>query len=136
MSDSYTFTGRVKVAWYYKINPIWWLGNTYEQNLSQADWFMTGKPQWLRWIGWQARNPLQNFRAVVLGVQDHNYTVVGRAPVLTVQRDDLEPPETGWQWCVIKMLIPRPFVSYSGSHFVFQLGWQPSGFFGLKINFK
>jgi hypothetical protein len=43
----------------------------------------------------------QNFRAVVIGVGDRNYKVIGKAPVLTVQRDDLDPSETGWQWCVI-----------------------------------
>ena len=65
--------------------------------------------------------------------QDRNYTVVGRAPVLTVQRDDLQPPKCGWQWCVIKLGILRlPFVSYSGRRSVLQLGWQPSGFFGAK----
>lgn len=34
--------------------------------------------------------------AAAAGVQDRNYTVVGRTPVLTVQRDDLQPPERGW----------------------------------------
>jgi hypothetical protein len=33
----------------------------------------------------------------VFGVQDRNYTVIGRHPVLTVQRDDLQPPERGFQ---------------------------------------
>ena len=28
------------------------------------------------------RNPLQNFRCFVIGVQDRNYTVTGRAPVM------------------------------------------------------
>jgi len=62
-----------------------------------------------------------------------SYTVIGRYPVLTVQRDDLQPPKCGWQWCVIKLGILRlPFVSYSGRRSVLQLGWQPSGFFGAK----
>jgi hypothetical protein len=43
-----------------------------------------------------AGNPLQNLRAFVLGVQDKNYRVVGLAPVMTVQRDDLVPPQLGW----------------------------------------
>ena len=77
-------------------------------------------------------NPFQNLRAYVLGVQDRNYTVVGRAPVLTVQRDDLQPPERGWQWCLLKLPLPLPFVSYSGPRSVFYVGWQPTGFFGFK----
>jgi hypothetical protein len=51
-----------------------------------------------------------NLRAFVIGLQDKNYTVTGRAPVMTVQRNDLEPPETGWQWCVLyggDLWVPR-----------------------------
>jgi hypothetical protein len=132
--DSYTFTGRVRVSLWKKLNPIWWFGNAVEQNVDQAPWYMPTSPNWLRALAWGIRNPLQNFRAFVIGVQDKNYTVTGKAPVLTVQRDDIG--ETGWQWCVIQLLIPRPFVSYSGKHFVFYLGWQPTGFFGAKVNFK
>ena len=81
------------------------------------------------------RNPLQNFRAYVVGVNDRNYQVVGRTPVMTVQRNDLRPVETGWQWSVIKLGALRlPFVSYSGEKVVWYLGWQPSGFFGTKFN--
>jgi hypothetical protein len=70
----------------------------------------------------------------VIGVQDRNYTVTGRAPVMTVQRDDLGPPERGFQWCVIYTLIPLGFLSYSGKHVVWYIGWQPSGIFGVKFN--
>jgi YidC/Oxa1 family membrane protein insertase len=56
---------------------------------------------------------------------------------LSVQRDDLDPPETGWQWCVIRLgLLLLPFVSYSGPRLVWYAGWQPSGFFGLKLNVR
>jgi hypothetical protein len=86
---------------------------------------------------WEVRNPLQNFRAVVIGVGDQNYKVTGKAPVLAVQRDDLDPPETGWQWCVIRLgLLLLPFISYSGPRLVCYAGWQPSGFFGLKLNVR
>lgn len=132
--DSYTFTDRVTKPWYKKINPIWWFGNDDEQNLSEAPWYMPNSPQWLRNVGWQLRNPLQNFRAYVVGVQDRNYTVVGKAPVLTVQRDDLVPPETGWQYCFLQLPIPLPFICFAGKHVVWYAGWQPSGFFGFKFN--
>jgi hypothetical protein len=70
----------------------------------------------------------------VVGVQDCNYTVIGRAPVMTVQRNDIN--EHGWQWCVIRLGLGLPFVSYSGKHAVWYAGWQPSGIFGLKFNLR
>jgi hypothetical protein len=135
MIDRYTYTERALKPFSLKLNPIWWLKNDDEQKLDDGttDWYRPGQPQWLRRLAWELRNPFQNLRAYVLGVQDRNYTVIGRHPVLTVQRDDLHPPNRGWQWCVIKLGVLRlPFVSYSGRRSVLQLGWQPSGFFGAK----
>ncbi len=132
--DSYTYIGRVRKPLLQKLNPIWWFRNDDEEQL--PDWYKPGWPGWLRLAFWNVRNPLQNFRCYVVGVQDRNYSVIGRAPVLTVQRDDLVPPETGFQWALLyagDLWVPRPFISYSG-RVVFQLGWQPSGFFGLKLN--
>jgi hypothetical protein len=79
------------------------------------------------------RNPLQNFRAYVLGASDKNYWVCGREPVMTVQRNDLVPPEDGYQSCVLyggELWLPRLFLSYSGKSFVWYVGHQPSGFWG------
>jgi len=42
---------------------------------------------------------------------------------------------TGIQWCVIHALIPLGFLSYSGKHVVWYIGWQPSGIFGVKSTF-
>jgi hypothetical protein len=73
----------------------------------------------------------------VLGVSDKNYTVVGQAPVMSVQRNDLQPSETGWQWCMLYggvLWVRRFFVSYSGRRVVWYLGHQPTGFFGCKLN--
>src|SRR5262249_41750837 len=96
----FAITGRMKKPAVKKLNPIWWFGNDDEQQT--ADWY---HPEWQRRrrdFYWNfLRNPLQNFRCFVIGVQDCNYTVIGRAPVMTVQRDDLGPPERGFQWCVI-----------------------------------
>jgi hypothetical protein len=135
MIESQEITGRTPVPLRKKLNPIWWFGKDLEQTLAEAAWYMPDAPQWKRRLFWEFRNPLQNFRAVVIGVGDRNYKVTGKAPVLAVQRDDLDPPETGWQWCVIRLgLLLLPFVSYSGPRLVCYAGWQPSGFFGFKFN--
>lgn len=134
--DSYTFTGRTRIPLSKKLNPIWWFQNDTQQTVDQAPWYNPTWPEWKRKLFWSFRNPLQNFRAYVVGVQDKNYIVKGKSPVLTVQRNDLSPPETGWQWCYLTggdLWIPRGFISYSGK-IVFYAGWQPNGFFGFKFN--
>jgi hypothetical protein len=129
----------MRAPWYKKLNPIWWFGNDTEETVDEATWYRPEWPRWRRWLYWNVfRNPTQNFRSFVLGVQDKNYTATGRAPVLTVQRDDLDPPESGWQWCVLHggdLFVPRAFLCYCGS-IIFYVGWQPTGFFGAKLNFR
>lgn len=129
---SATVTGRELIPWSRKINPLWWLQNDTEQTVDQAPWFLPNLPHWLRALAWAIRNPLQNFRCFVVGVQDRNYTVTGKAPVNVVQRDDIS--QTGWQYCVIHTRIPLPFISYSGKRFLWYAGWQFNGFFGFKFN--
>lgn len=136
--DSFTFSGRARKPLWKKLTGMfwWWWMNDDNQTVDQATWYHREWPQWRRWLVWNVfRNPLQNFRAFVVGVQDRNYTVIGKYPVQCVQRDDLIPPETGWQYCLIKTAVPLPFVSYSGKRILWYAGWQPSGFFGFKINF-
>jgi hypothetical protein len=135
--DSFTFTGRQKKPLWKKLTGIvwWWWMNDDEQTVNDAPWYHPEWPHWRRWLVWNVlRNPLQNFRAYVAGVQDCNYTVIGKAPVTTIQRDDIG--ETGWQWCLIKTWIPRPFVSYSGPNWTWYVGWQYNGFFGAKLNWR
>lgn len=135
--DSFQYTSRTLKPWGKKLNPIWWFQNDDEQTVDEAPWYHPEWPEWRRYLYWNFfRNPLQNLRAYVIGVSDRNYTVYGRAPVLTVQRNDLTPPEYGWQWSVILLPIPAPFISYSGKHMVWYIGWQPSGFAGVKLNFR
>lgn len=138
MTESHTWTGRVRKPWWKKINPIWWFMNDDNQTVEQADWYHPEWPHWRRWLVWNIfRNPMQNFSSFVIGVQDKNYTVTGKAPVLTTQRNDLNPPEYGYQWCYShggELWIPRPFISYSGKHVVWYIGWQPNGFARIKIN--
>ena len=134
--ESQEVTGRTRKSDSLKASVTWWFGNDDEQQL--PDWY---HPEWepdrRRFYWYYLRNPLQNFRCYVIGVQDRNYTVTGRAPVLTVQRDDIG--EIGWQWCFLhrgELSFPLPFISYSGRRVVFQLGWQPSGFATFKLTIR
>jgi hypothetical protein len=126
----------VSAAWWQKINPSWWFGNDYQQTVDEACWYHAEWPQWRRRLYWNYfRNPLQNFNAVVAGVQDRTFHVTGKPPVTTIQRDDLG--EIGWQWCVLHggdLWVPRPFLSYSGKRIVWYCGWKPMGVFGIKFN--
>jgi hypothetical protein len=130
-----TITSRERAPLRQKMNPMWWFMNSTEQTVDEAPWYRPAWPYWRRWLCWSLRNPLQNLRAFVLGVSDRNYNIIGRAPVMCVQRNDLLPPEIGFQWCVLHggdVRLPRFFVSYSGQRWFF--GHQPSGFFGCKFN--
>lgn len=134
-TDVYFFYGRTKKPFWKKLLPIWWLMNDDEQTVDQATWYMPGEPHWKRWLYWNVfRNPAQNLSAFVLGVQDKNYKVVGKYPVLTIQRDDLRPQEYGYHYTVIEKLLGLPFVSYCDQKKVWYIGWQPNGFFRMKYN--
>ena len=132
-----TITSRERAPLRQKMNPMWWFMNSTEQTVDEAPWYRPAWPYWRRWLCWSLRNPLQNLRAFVLGVSDRNYNIIGRAPVMCVQRNDLLPPEIGFQWCVLHggdVRLSRFFVSYSGERVVWYFGHQPSGFFGCKFN--
>lgn len=123
-----------------KLNPLWWFKNDSEQKLNDGttDWYMPGKPEWLRRVAWEFRNPLQNFRAFVVGVKDKEFETVvvkGNPDPTVIQRNDVG--ELGYQITYLKLKsgVRLPFVSYSGKKFVWYVGWQPSeGFFGVKFN--
>jgi len=113
-----TITGRKRASLQQKMNPVWWFMNSSEQTVNEAPWYRPAWPYWRRWLYWSLRNPLQNLRAFVVGVSDKNYNIIGRAPVMCVQRNDLLPSETGFQWCVLHggdLRMRRFFVSYSGN---------------------
>jgi hypothetical protein len=81
---------------------------------------------------------MMNFRNYVIGVGDRNYKVLGKRPAMTIQRDDLCPPELGWQWSIIRLNcgVVLPFCSYCGNRLVIQCGWQPFGYAEIKINWR
>jgi hypothetical protein len=125
--------GRTRKSLSKKLNVCWWFGSEDEQRL--PEWYRPEWSQWKRVLYWYVfRNPLQDFRCYVIGCQDRNYEFTAKAPANTVQRDDLDPPEFGFQWSVIWLTVPLPFISYSGRWTTWYAGWQPSGIFGLKFN--
>lgn len=131
-----------------KLNPIWWFLNDDQQRVDQAPWYEPTWPEWERILVWNMfRNPMQNFRSYVIGVQDKSFYVTAKKPWGTIQRNDLcnrNPKtgaiiscQTGYQWHWLwggDLLFPLPFVSYSGKNVVWYAGWQPGGFAGTKLN--
>jgi len=133
-------TGRQSCPSDLKKNLGWWFRNDYEQNLSDAPWFEPDKDQATRERDWGLRNPLQNARMFVWGCADKNYTVEvieGHMNPMVVQRDDLVPPEQGYQRLRLYAFEDgspeRRFVSYCSKHLVYYKGTQPTGFFGVKF---
>ena len=71
---THRFYDREKIRLSIKLNPLWWLGNDTEQTVDQAEWYQQGLPNGAGHLI-IVRNPMQNFRAFVIGVQDRNYEV-------------------------------------------------------------
>ena len=139
MIESVAVTGRTSQPFRKKLNPVWWLLNDGEQTVDQAPWYKSDYPWLIRYLFWNfLRNPMMNFRNYVIGVGDRNYKVLGKRPAMTIQRDDLCPPELGLQWSIIQLNcgIILPFFSYCGKRLVIQCGWQPFGFAEIKINWR
>jgi len=69
----------------------------------------------------------------VIGFEGRGYVVMGPAPVTLTTWYDNVPHGYGWKWSIINGWAP--FVSYSGTRFLWYLGWRPaSGGFGFKFN--
>jgi hypothetical protein len=139
MIESVAVTGRTSQPFRKKLNPVWWLLNDGEQTLDEAPWYKSDYPWLIRYLFWNfLRNPMMNFRNYVIGVGDRNYKVLGKRPAMIIQRDDLWPPELGWQWSIIALDcgVILPFFSYCGKRLVIQCGWQPFGYAEIKINWR
>lgn len=103
-------TDRTPVPLATKLNPIWWLHGPDGWEVPEAN---NGQPYlpevkniWLRRFYWFfARNPLMNFVGFVIGVEDHNYSVTGTAPVLRTTGRDTEPQQIGWRTAVIRTSV-------------------------------
>lgn len=118
----------------------WMIRNDYEQQVEEAPWY---HPEWSlerRRLYWNYfRNPLQNARLYVWGVADRNYTVEvveGNPDPMVVQRDDVG--ELGYQKTKLTLDdgTTRTFTSYCSAKFVWYAGHQPSGIYGVKVNFR
>lgn len=134
-------TGREKLPDELKKDWRWWLKNDYQQTVDEAPWYHPEWPQDKRVLYWNYfRNPLQNWRAFVIGVSDRNYTVEvleGNPDPMVVQRNDVG--ELGYQRTRLFDFEDNPsevklFTSYCGPRVVWYHGWQPSGFYGFKFN--
>jgi hypothetical protein len=106
MIETVVMKDRVRVPFWTKLNPLWWLvgpdGWTVPEINNGAPYLPDVQNIWLRRFYWfVCRNPLMNFVGYVLGVEDANYSVTGTAPVLLTTWRDASPPATGWKWAVL-----------------------------------
>ncbi|MGE0677760.1 hypothetical protein [Pseudolabrys sp.] len=121
-------------SWKQKLNPIWWMQN----DEGMADWYRPDDPAWKRRLLWWLRNPAMNFKRYVIGFEDRDHYVTGRAsttitqsPLIVMRRDW---GETGWHWCVSRVgWFWLPFASYSGIAVEWHCGWQCWGRLGAKF---
>lgn len=130
------------VAWWLKLNPIWWFGN--EEGLDPS--YEPAWPMWRRRLFWFFRNFAFNFFRFVVGVEDRDLVVTGPVPVFTPVWLETSPARRGFKWSIIRTgwrqwtppgegWLWLPFVSYTGSRVLWYVGWLPSGGrLGLKLN--
>lgn len=120
------------VTLWQKLNVLWWFGNV--EGIDQG--YEPSWPQWKRAVFWFFRNFMFNFFRFVVGVEDRDLLVMGLAPVFVSTWHEMAPPQRGFKWAIIKTgWLRLPFVSYSGAHLLWYLGWLPSGGrLGFKFN--
>lgn len=132
--------GRTPIAWYWKINPVWWFLN--DEDPYPNDWHKPHSPEWWRILSWYIRNPLHNFGLYVIGVCDRNYLVWGHAPVQWAFWTDLVHvdgyPKSGWKLTIINPhgVFVLPGVTYSSDRIEAAIGWRAGGRFAMKFNIR
>lgn len=118
------------ISWTDKINPLWWFGN--RDDPVTPDWHMPGWPYWWRQFVWLfVRNPLHNFTAYVIGVQDREYTFHASKPN-TINHTFSDGGGWLFGYCAVDW-VRLPFTSYRGQQIEGYLGWHPSGKLALAI---
>lgn len=131
-------TGRELAPAELKKSWAWGLRNDFEEQL--PEWYKPEWPLWRRRFYWTyLRNPAQNWRCFVQGVCDRNYTVEvleGHPSPFVIQRDDVG--QQGYQKARLHLDddTTRDFWSYTSDRGAWGYGWQPTGFFWAKINFR
>ncbi len=135
-------TDREPVSIWKKLNPLWWLvgpdGWTAPTINNGAPYLPGVTNQFVRNFYWFWRNPCMNLVGFVLGVEDNNYRVVGKAPVLLTTLRDATPPQTGWGYAVLHpqsslgaLAVYSAFVALATvAHWAF---WIPAAFAFLKF---
>lgn len=103
--DVVKITDRVKVPFWTKINPLWWLVGPDGWDVPEINngepYLPDVKSMWLRRFYWFfCRNPLMNFVGYVVGIEDRNAKVYGSRDVMATTLRDASPRRTGFNWAV------------------------------------
>lgn len=144
-TETVTVSGRINKPFLSKINPLWWFKN--DDDPSPPAWYHGADPsvplyQGPAWSDFRRkfywfvlRNPLHNFMFYVLGLQDKNYKVWGKAPVALT---DLSGAGlTGQTWCFIlpggDVWVPRFYYSLVTKLVSFHFGWNFAGALAIRF---
>jgi hypothetical protein len=134
MTETFIWITRVRKPLSKKLNPIWWFQN--DDDPDPPTWYHPEWAGWRRMLTWHViRNPGHNFMFYVVGVQDRNFTVWGKTPVM--ETDASDSGQYGARWCVIlpgrEVWIPLPYFSWTGKWFSFHIGWMCPGAFSFRF---
>lgn len=110
------------------MNPLWWFQN--DDDPRPPDWYRVGQPEWVRTLGWYARNPLHNFTHYVIGFHDQETKFVTSKSNI---HDKAFADEGGWMtgWLYTERSGAFPFVSWRGEKREFYIGWTAAGKLGF-----
>lgn len=134
-------SGRKKISFWRKINPFWWITNDWDP--VPPMWYMPLHKNLIRTVMWWFRNPFHNFGRYVLGVGDRNYKFVYTRADGYIHRINPdgghEDVLVGWECGYIELQggARLPWIAYGSfgpPTTKFYMGWQPTGFAGLKFN--
>jgi len=115
------------IAWYNKINPVWWLQNIDDKE-PPPEYLPNNK---CRKFWYSIRNPFHNFTFYVIGIADRRFEISG------TYTEHVFNPHDGFNFTVSRCgPFLLPFVSYKKDHVKLYIGWRPDGNFGLKFNPK
>jgi len=131
--------------WYVEQEPKltrlkWYLRNNMQNCGSYGAFFFVGELSIvLSLIGYIVGfSPLWSLVLLLMpgpgGFQDHNFKVIGTAPILTTDAEDIGKTGFMWKVCLLYGFIPLPYVSFCSSRWMFHYGWNPEGKHVRKLN--